>query len=145
MPEKPKHAKYYEGVLQLRNPTEEVLDFVESKISKTKVFVAKVVKHKTGVDLHLSSQRFLRALGKKLQEKFGGVLKTTRKLHTVSKATGKKLYRVTVLFRTLPFKKNDRVTYHGSEWIVLRAGAQAHLKNVKTGKKIRVRAEELLR
>ena len=92
---------YYEAIIQIRPGREDILSYIKKAISKRKdnVFVSKAEELKTGVDLYISSQRFARALGKNLKKVFKGELKITRKLHTVSKSTGKKLYRVTVLFR----------------------------------------------
>ena len=95
-----RYPSYYEAIIQLRPFDEEVLNFINKQISERKdVFISKIEKLKTGVDLYLSSQRFAIALGKKLKKSFGGEIKITRKLHTVSKKTGKRVYRVTVLFR----------------------------------------------
>jgi NMD protein affecting ribosome stability and mRNA decay len=94
------NASYYEAIIQIRPSNKEVLEFIDKKISERKgMFISKVEKLKTGVDLYVSDQRFARALSKFLKKKFGGEVKLTRKLHTVSKRTGKPLYRVTVLFR----------------------------------------------
>ena len=91
---------YYEAIIQIRPATKEILDFIKKKIEERKgVFVSKMEELKTGVDLYVSDQRFARALSKQLKRTFRGEVKLTRKLHTVSKSSGKKLYRVTVLFR----------------------------------------------
>ena len=91
---------YYEGTLQLRNPNEEVLNFISNQFKKNeKVWIAKQEKLKTGIDLYISSNRFLLSLGKKLKKSFKGELKTSRTLHTKHRLTSKDIYRVTVLFR----------------------------------------------
>jgi NMD protein affecting ribosome stability and mRNA decay len=91
---------YYEGKLQLRNPNEEVINFIKNQFKNNdKVWVAKYETLKTGVDIYISSNRFLLGLGKKLKKSFKGELKTSRKLHTQNRQTSKQIYRVTVLFR----------------------------------------------
>jgi len=91
---------YFEAIIQIRPKKKEVLDFVVEKIKERKnVFVSKTVELKTGIDFYVSDQRFARALSKQLKKRFNGEVKLTRKLHTVSKKNGKRLYRVTVLFR----------------------------------------------
>src|SRR3989344_8709408 len=103
--------EYYEGKLQLRNPSEKVLDYVEDAIARDgKVFIAKKDKLKNGYDLQLSSQNFLRNIGRKLQDKFSGELMLSSKLAGRSKS-GKDLYRVNVLFRMYSFRKGSTVTY----------------------------------
>lgn len=90
---------YYEAILQLRPRNEEVLNYVLKQIEKRKASIARIDELKTGIDLYLSDQRFTRALGKRLKKVFKGELKSTRKLHTYNRTKGKKIYRVTVLFR----------------------------------------------
>ena len=97
---KMKNPQYFEGILQLRNPNEEAISFIRNQFKKRKnVFIAKEEKLKTGIDLYISSNRFILSLGKKLKESFKGELKTSRKLYGVDRQTGKLRYRVTVLFR----------------------------------------------
>ena len=94
------NPQYFEGILQLRNPNEEVLNFISNQFKRNeKVWIAKQERLKTGIDLYISSNKFLLALGKKLKKSFKGELKTSRKLHTKNRLTSKNVYRVTVLFR----------------------------------------------
>ena len=109
---------YYEGKLQLRNPNEEVINFIRNQFKlrnsknfeslensknfqkhNEKVWIAKQETVKNGMDLYISSNRFLLALGKKLKKSFKGELKKSRKLHSKDRQTSKTTYRVTVLFR----------------------------------------------
>jgi len=139
-----KPATYFEGVLQLRHCSTEVIDWVYDEIIKTgKTKVAKAKEVKGGIDLYLSAQHYMQTLGKQLQNKFGGILKITSKLHTKDHLTSKEVHRLTVLFKQLPFKKGDIIKYQGEEWKVLSLGNQAQLQNVKSGKKIRLPIEKL--
>ncbi|MBS3097227.1 hypothetical protein J4209_00360 [Candidatus Woesearchaeota archaeon] len=95
-----KNPQYYEGILQLRNPNEEALNFVRNQFkNNSKAWIAKVEELKTGIDFYISSNGFLLSLGKKLKKSFKGELKTSRRLHTKDRLTSKQVYRVTVLFR----------------------------------------------
>ncbi|MFH1637942.1 MAG: NMD3-related protein [Candidatus Woesearchaeota archaeon] len=92
--------QYFEAVLQLRPYDEEVLKAVEKMVAEREgVFISKVVKQKTGLDLYLSSQKFAQIIGKKLKKRFNGELKLSRTLFTRNRLTSKDIYRVTVLFR----------------------------------------------
>jgi len=76
------------------------MNFIKNQFENNeKVWIAKHIKIKTGVDYYVSSNRFLLALGKKMKKSFKGELKTSRKLYGQSKTTSKKVYRVTVCFR----------------------------------------------
>jgi NMD protein affecting ribosome stability and mRNA decay len=94
--------EYYEGILQLRNPNKEVINFVRNQFrGNSKVWVAKQERLKTGIDLYISSNKFLLSLGKRLKKSFKGEMKVSRKLHSRDRITSKNVYRVTVLFRLL--------------------------------------------
>ncbi|MBW2989566.1 60S ribosomal export protein NMD3 [Candidatus Woesearchaeota archaeon] len=94
------HPEYYEGILQLRNPNIEAINFIINQFKNNpKVWIAKQKKVKTGIDLYISSNRFLMSLGKKLKRSFKGELKLSRKLITKNRMTSKNVYRVTILFR----------------------------------------------
>jgi NMD protein affecting ribosome stability and mRNA decay len=136
-----KHPNYFEAVLQLRDVTKEVVEYVEDEFVRTKLIVAKKIKLKNGFDYFLADNEQTRALGKRLQQKFGGEIKTTSSLQT--KKDNKELYRVTVLFRLPPFAKNDFVEYQGEEWNISILGKEIHLQNSKTGKKSRVKYKDM--
>lgn len=139
------HPKYFEGILQLRNPSPELVGFVRRAVQRDqRALIVREKKVRNGLDLYLSSQRYLRALGKKLKQAFPGELKMSRSLHTISKA-GKELYRVTVLFRLLKFKKGDVLKAGDEELEILRIDARVLAKNIRTGKKKRYAIAELER
>ena len=95
-----KHRDYYEAIIQLRNPSQELLNMIKNQFNKRKdVIIVKKVEFDNGVDLYVSSQRFARALGNKMKRNFKGELKTSRSLYSVDRQTSKRIYRVTVLFR----------------------------------------------
>jgi NMD protein affecting ribosome stability and mRNA decay len=78
------NPQYFQGILQLRNPTQEIIDFIADEIEKRngRVWIAKrkELKNEKGVDLYLSSNQFLKEIGKKLKENFPGELLETARL-----------------------------------------------------------------
>ena len=131
---KPLH--YFEGILQLRSPTMDVLDFVRSEIPKSgRAHIAKEKIVRNGVDFYVSSQHYLQVLGRKLKSKFGGVLDVSCRIQTCSHLTSKDLYRVSVLFVPLKFCKGDVVRFNDSLWRILLVGNQVQLQNVVSGAK----------
>ena len=136
---------YFEGILQLRNPTEELLDCVEKEITKKgDVSIAKAKKIKNGIDFYMSSQRFLRSLGNKLQERFPGNMEISKKLHTKHRQTSKEVYRVNVLFRMPQFKKGDIIEYKGEEVKIMGMSKKVFAKELKTGKKLTLKYKDLI-
>ncbi|MEK7790069.1 MAG: NMD3-related protein [Deltaproteobacteria bacterium] len=134
---------YYQGVLQLRDVNDEILEFVENQIKRRDdVAITRTVKYENGIDLYLTSQRFIRAIGKKLRESFGGQLKVTSKLHTKNRQ-GRELYRVNALFRLPKYKAGDIVNVRGDEVRLISIGAKIFARNMKTGRKIRIRNSDL--
>lgn len=95
-----KHPNYFEGTLQIRNPNEEVINFIKNQFrNNDKVWISKAVKLKTGIDYYVSSNTFLKQIGKKLKKSFKGELKFSKKLFSRNHLTSKEVYRGTVLFR----------------------------------------------
>lgn len=91
---------YYEAILQLRPASDEVFNFVMKQIDERKnVFVSKIEELKTGKNIFLSDKSYAMSLGKMLKKKFGAEIKLSRSLFSVSKKTGKRLWRVTVCAR----------------------------------------------
>lgn len=145
MPNKMKlpRSDYYQGILQLRDVNDEIIGFVHNLIRKRgDVAVTKTVKLNNGLDLYITSQKFIGVLGKKLKESFGGEVKISSKLHTRSKQ-GKNLYRLNVLFRPSKYKKGDIVLVRGDKVRLISIGKRVFARNLKTGKKVTIRNKDL--
>lgn len=134
-----KSASYFEGILQLRDTSNEVLNYVKHLVGqKPDVHIAKIQKLKTGLDIYISSQRFLRTLGLALQKKFGGELVVSRRLHTTHHLTSRFLYRVNVLFRQHHCKKGDIITVRGKKYEVINCGKKIFCRDIKTNQKVQL-------
>ncbi|MEK6849498.1 MAG: NMD3-related protein [Nanoarchaeota archaeon] len=140
---KEKHAEYFEGILQLRNVTQKVYDWVYDTMEKDgKAKVAKEKILKEGYDLYLSDQHYLQALGKKMKMKFPGETKTSMRIHTRDRMTHKALYRVTVLFRGLLFDVGDVLHTDEGDLQVLHIGNRIQVKDLASGKKKEIRIDD---
>ena len=137
---------YFEGILQIREGNKELLKWIHNRIiSDGKARVAKEKIVKNGVDIYISDQHYLQNLGRKIQDSFSGILKTSKRLHTVDKMTSKHLYRVTVLFKVLPFKRGDIVEMHGEKVQILSIGKRIQIKVLQTGQKKDIIVENALK
>ena len=134
---------YYQGILQLRNSNDDVVKFVYQQITKRgDVSITKTVRIPNGLDLYVTSQKFIRILGKKLKENFGGELIISSKLHTRNKE-GKDLYRINALFRLSKFKEGDLVSVRGDHVRLIHVGAKIFARDLKTGRKMTLRSRDL--
>jgi|GEM_PF-1467262 len=139
-----KHPLYYEAILQLRNPNKQVLNLVKEEIERRKVGVAKIEEVRNGYDYYLADQRFSRQVGKKLKNKFKGILKVTAKLYSVSRQTGKQIFRLTVLYRRPSFKVGDAVTIQGEKMRIKSMGKEV-VGILESGKKVKYKFKDLER
>ena len=132
-----KKGQYYEGVLQLRDCEESVLEYAVKLVDeKQGVFINKMEIVTNGWDLYCSSSLYLRTLTKQLREKFGGIVKSSKKLFSRNHLTSKDVYRTAFLFRPHPFKVGDEVDVKGKKVVVVSLGKKPQGKEVGTGKKM---------
>jgi len=141
-----KPRNYYEGTLQLRNPLQQIVDYVVWEIDKDRnVWIAKSIKHENGIDLLLSSNTFLKQIGKKLKEHFPGELKLTSSIHTRNYLTQKDVHRGCVLFRHYDVKPGEMLRIRGEELEVMKVGSELLCKSRETGRKVHVKFGQLNR
>jgi NMD protein affecting ribosome stability and mRNA decay len=94
-------GKYFEGTLQLRNVSDDLIKYVLKDIEEKNtegVFVKEIDEFKNGIDIKVTSQKYILALGARLRRKFGGSVKVTRNLFTRNRQTSKEVFRVTLLY-----------------------------------------------
>jgi len=84
-------------------------------------------------------------LGNRLQQRFGGQITVSTKLHTRHRQTSKELYRVNVLFRMPKFKKGDIIEYKGDKIKIISMHKKVFAKDVKTGKKLNLNFKDLFK
>ena len=137
---------YFEGILQLRNTGDVVVEFTVKEIKKNEnTYIAKIKKVTNGVDIYISPQKFLRSLGNKLQNRFGGQLIVSTKLHTKNRVTSREVHRVNMLFRSPKFKKGEVIEYKGDKIKILNIHKKVFAKDIKTGKKLNISFKDLFR
>jgi len=101
-------STYFEGFLQVRNPKDEVLSYIENKVQKNPdVFITKAEDVRGGVDFWFTDQKYLQPLVYELKKKFGGIVKTQSKLHTYDHQKSKPVYRLTCMIRLPKFNRGD--------------------------------------
>jgi NMD protein affecting ribosome stability and mRNA decay len=88
----------------------EIYAYVENIFQKDdRQYISKLVEHKNGVDLLLSTNELMNHIVSYLKSKYYFELKRTKKLVGRDAQKGRNLYRLKTLIRLLPFKKNDKI------------------------------------
>ncbi len=141
---KERNTGYFQGILQLRSPREEIIEFLKKELQKHKgVFVSKEKKVAGGLDVYLSSNRFAVNAGNKLLKKFGGTLKVNEKLFTRNRQTSRDVYRMAVMFRPSGFAEGDIVSAGKTVMRITGMGKKISGENLATGKKGLINPEEI--
>lgn len=141
-----KHGNYFEGVLQLRNVNDEVIDFAVKEIEKDpSTQISKVTEAGDGFDIYITRQKFLRSLGNKLQKQFGGQVVVSRRIFTRNRQTSRDIYRISLLFKLPPFKKGDIISYKGDKLKIMQMHKKVLAKDISTGRKMNLSFKDLMR
>lgn len=132
-------TEYLEGILQLRDVKQEIIDFVYSEVEANRVggvHITKATPLKNGIDLQITSKKFLRVIGKKLKLRFNGELKENAKLFSRDKQKSKHIYRLNVLFKGRKYKIGE-VIEKGEQKIKIKSlGQHVCGVDIDTGKKV---------
>jgi NMD protein affecting ribosome stability and mRNA decay len=121
----PKAAKskstYFEGILQVKNATQEVIDFIYNdvrKLASKGIFITKDVLTKDRADFFITDQTYIKTLANKLQSQFGGTVSLNAKLFSQDQHAGKDLFRLTVLLDLPIYKKQDIIIVNDKPYII---------------------------
>jgi len=112
---------YFLSILQIRVSNPAYFNIIDTIINETyaytenvfqkddRQYISKLVEHKNGVDLLLSTNELMNHIVSYLKSKYYFELKRTKKLVGRDTQKGRNLYRLKTLIRLLPFKKNDTI------------------------------------
>ncbi len=115
-------SRYFEGILQLRDVDEEIVEFVRKDIGKNSskgIAIVDEADAKNGIDLYLTDKKYIRKIAETLYERYGGEYKLNAQHFSLDKQTSKKIFRLNALFRPSPFRKGDVVSYEGALYTIL--------------------------
>ncbi len=107
-------TEYYEGILQLRNSSDAVFNFIDKELKKVAikgVFITKTVETKSGVDLYMTNKSYLRLLAQKIHAKFGGKITLNAQLFSHNHQTSKDIFRLNVLMELPSFQPGDVIVF----------------------------------
>ena len=132
-------TQYFEGMLQLRNTTPELIEYVLNDIKDHKsegVHITKEEERAGFADIQLTSAKYMRALGKRLVQRFNGELTETSRLFSRDRSTGKDIYRISVLFKMRHYRKGEIIRQKDRDIKITNLGKHITGIDVKTGKKV---------
>jgi len=139
-------GQYFEGVLQLRNPSREAINRLYAHVdalSDRGVFINKESKEKNGIDFYLTSQKHLQTIAKKLQKEFGGNLNVAAQLFTRDRQTSKDVFRVNAVLTLPPFTRGDVVLIHGRPVHITSMGKSVSGIDVESRRKVSIDSRRL--
>lgn len=131
--------RYFEGILQLRNPKDDVVDFVYryvKKYSKRGVYIAKEQSMGSGTDYYISSKKFLRTLANRLHDEFGGFVLLNERLFSRDRMKSRDIFRLNVLFVVPNFAKGDIIELDNKLVCVKNISKKVTGADINTGSKV---------
>lgn len=134
-------SSYFEGVLQLKNPTNEVMDYIDSqfkKIEKKGIFVTDQKESKAMVELFITDQTYLKVLAQNIQKQFGGKLSMNETLFSHNRQSGKDLYRLTILLVLPSLKKQDIIYFKKRIYIITNLSDKIIIKDIENENKTKI-------
>ncbi|RJQ17193.1 hypothetical protein C4573_04020 [Candidatus Woesearchaeota archaeon] len=117
-----KKSQYYEGILQIKHATPEVVNFADNEIGKAGAkgkYITKRVVKDDRADYYLTDQTYMKSLAHKIQKEFGGAIQKNAQLFSHSKQESKDLFRVNLLLELPLFKKQDVIVINEKPYIVI--------------------------
>jgi NMD protein affecting ribosome stability and mRNA decay len=104
-----RHDNYFEGILQLRNVNDDIVEFVLGQFEKHDIGISKIEEVRNGFDIYSASNKFSRKIARKMAGEFGGEIKESPKLFSKSRLTSKNIYRLNVLYKGPELAKGEIV------------------------------------
>lgn len=114
-------SSYFEGILQLRNATDEVKDYIRRVIAKNKdrnMFVNNTTEKKDAADYYFVNKHHINVVALKVIRNFGGYMIQSPKLFSRNKQTSKDIYRLNVQLTVPKFKVGDIVSVNDNTILV---------------------------
>jgi NMD protein affecting ribosome stability and mRNA decay len=134
-------TKYFEGVLQVRNMNEEILDFIKKDLTKQRskgVHINKEVDiDGTGMnmDYYCTNKKYMKVIGEKLRKEFGAIVKQNAQLFSIDWETSKNVYRLNILIQFTKYQKNDVIKFNKQLFKIISMDEKIHATNLETNNK----------
>jgi len=134
-------TKYFEGVLQVRNITPEIYQFIKNDLAKQKSKGFHINKEVNiddtdeNIDFYYTNKGYLKIIAEKLRSSFGAILKHNAQLFSIDWETSKNLYRLNVLVEFPKYHKDDVIKLDGHLYKIVSMDSKIHVLNLETNTK----------
>lgn len=136
-------TEYFEGVLQLRSADDEAVRLVRTELHKIRgCQISKEKLYDAGADFFVSNQAALLPIAKKLQRKYGGVLKTSARLYGLDRQRSKDIHRVTVMLTLPMMKRHDVIEREGNVIKIIEVGRAIRGVDLQANTRVTIHASE---
>jgi nonsense-mediated mRNA decay protein 3 len=136
-----KNTEYFEGILQIRNPDEDILEFLNHELYRAEeklIFVTNVEKVKNGFDYYITSKKHITRIAQSLQSQFGGTVKVSEQLFSHDSLRSKDIFRINVLYNCPDTKKGDVIKYNDKIYLVTSVTKQIYVKELDSETKSKI-------
>lgn len=136
-----KGTKYFEGILQIRNASDEIYNFIRHDLTRNKVRGVHITKEiiidtqGKDRDYYYTDKKYLRIIAEKLRQHFGAIVKHNAQLFSIDWETSKNLYRLNVLVEFPKYSKNDVIKIEKQLYRIISMDEKIHVLNLNTNTK----------
>lgn len=146
--DKGKHAEYFEGMIQLRGIDQDILDYVQKRITNANAQVPTCINHGTkfDIDYSVSDRRLIHKIGVELKAKFGGFVRESAQLFSRNHMTSKNVYRLNVFYKTHDVKRGHVIEIeelHEPYEVIGYLGDRLIVESLYTRKKNHINVEKI--
>jgi NMD protein affecting ribosome stability and mRNA decay len=141
-----RHYNYFEGEIQLRKVTPEIINYVLKRIGEAGETVPQVVEHDlNSVDIQVSSKKIIRQIANELVRKFGGEMSEHERLHSSDRLTSKLRYRLNMLYKKHDYDKGCVIILEDEPFLVHGfQDARLKVESLITRKNTQIRYKEAM-
>ena len=115
-------STYYEGIMQLRNASPEVKQYIQSILEKNEIYINDVVEKNESVDYYFVKKQKIKFVALKVIRKFSGSIDENAQLFSRNHQTSKDIYRLNTLVELPNFKENDVIVLDDNPLLITNLG-----------------------
>ncbi len=137
-----KQGDYFEGILQIRNIDENIMQFIKKYCQDHKIFIIEEEQVKNGYNLKISDKKKVHNLISALHKTFGGITKENAQVFSQDRQTSKVVYRVNFYYEAPDYKLGDVIKIDNKVLLINKISKTISGIDLKTGKRTSVDAKK---